>query len=184
MSNRYSEARPLHRAMRRTAATRPASWFLARTLHHLDRPVYRITHGRTTVAARLTGLPVVMLTTTGKKSGRLRTVPLVGFRVDGSHVVIASNFGRRRHPSWYLNLRENPRARLSVDGITSEVEARELAGAERDTCFEKALELYPGYVQYRQRARRRIPVISLETSSDGHGDDPVGRLGDAGDTDP
>jgi len=143
-----------------------------------------------------------MLTTTGKKSGRLRTVPLVGFRVDGRLVVIASNFGRSRHPSWYLNLRENPRARLTIDGVTSDVEARELAGMERDSCFEKGLELYPGYLKYGQRARRRIPVISLEPpaseshstgwerstrradrAANGHRNDLVGRLGDRGGAD-
>jgi hypothetical protein len=75
----YAEANALHRFVRRLAATRPGSWFFARTLHHADWVVYRLSRRRTTLAALLSGLPVVMLTTAGARSGRETTVPLLGF---------------------------------------------------------------------------------------------------------
>ncbi len=68
----------LQRALRRFAASRPGSWLFARILHRIDRPVYRLTRGRHTFASLVSGLPVVMLTTTGARSGRPRSVPVLG----------------------------------------------------------------------------------------------------------
>jgi F420H(2)-dependent quinone reductase len=94
-----------------------------------------LTRGRTTFSSLIAGLPVVMLTTTGARSGLQRTLPLLGIPQDDSVVVIASNFGRSRDPGWYHNLRANP----------------------------QAIEIYPGWRQYRERAaHRRIPIIELK----------------------
>lgn len=95
----------LRRFLRTTATTAPMSWLCARTLHRLDNIVHRITAGRTTFTGLVTGLPMIMLTTTGAKSGRPRTLPLVGLRDEGRVIVIASSYGRSRHPAWYHNLR-------------------------------------------------------------------------------
>ena len=158
----YADANLLHRAMRRFAATRPGSWLFARTLHHADRVVYRASGGRTTTAALLSGLPVVMLTSTGAKSGRETTVPLLGFEEGDAVILIASNYGQAHHPAWFHNLRAQPRARIAVRGRWREVVAEEVESPERERYLAIAAVVYPGYWRYEQRAvPRRISVFRL-----------------------
>jgi hypothetical protein len=90
----FDQANLMQRLLRRFAASGAGSWFFARVLHHIDRPVFELTRGRRTFTSLLSGLPVVMLTTTGARSGRPRTVPLIGIPVDGTVAVIGSNFGQ------------------------------------------------------------------------------------------
>jgi deazaflavin-dependent oxidoreductase (nitroreductase family) len=106
------------------------------------------------------------LTTIGAKTGQRRTLPVLGL-LDGERiVVIASNYGRRRNPSLYHNLRKNPRASVSVEGVAYEVEAHELTGEERERYFRQGVEVYPGFAIYRRwAAGRRIPVIKLDPAS-------------------
>lgn len=159
----YASANPLQRALRRLGATRPGSWVFARILHHIDRPVYRLTRGRHTFASLVAGLPVVMLTTTGVRSGRPRRVPVVGLPTVDGLAVIASNFARERHPAWYHNLRANPQGEICVDGVTRRFRAREAAGEERVRIWQEALRVYPGYAVYERRAsHRRIGVFILD----------------------
>jgi deazaflavin-dependent oxidoreductase (nitroreductase family) len=158
----FRQANWFRRLMRLSGAVPPISWLYARTLHHLDRAVYRLTRGRATFVSLVTGLPIVMLTTTGAKSGRRRTLPLVALPDGDRMVIIASNYGQERNPSWYYNLRANPRARITLDGVTREVVARELEGEEREREYARGIEIYPGWTQYRQRAsHRKIPVMEL-----------------------
>lgn len=158
----HRQANPFRRVVRVTAAWGPLSWLYARTLHHIDRLVYRLTGGRATFASWVGGLPIVMLTTTGAKSGRRHTLPLVALPEGDRLVVIASNYGQRRNPGWYHNLRADPRATIRFDGVTREVVARELEGAERERHYERGIEIYPGWTSYRKRAaHRRIPVMEL-----------------------
>jgi len=160
---RHQEANLLRRVIRRSAGWRPLSWLYARTLHLIDRAVFRITRGRATFSSWLADLPVAWLTTTGAKSGVQRTSPVVAIPgEDGKLVVIASNYGQRNNPSWYHNLLANPRATILFDGVRREMTARELDGEERNRWYERGIEIYPGWVQYRKRAaHRRIPVIEL-----------------------
>jgi deazaflavin-dependent oxidoreductase (nitroreductase family) len=159
----YAETGPLRRAVRRVAGTRGVSWVNARTLHHADRLIYRLTGGRATLSSWLTGVPIVMLTTTGAKSRERRTLPVLGFPYGGRLIVIASNYGRPHNPAWYHNLRAHPRASVTVDGVTREVEAREIAGEERDRCYQRGVEIYPAWEQYeRWASNRRIPVVRLD----------------------
>jgi deazaflavin-dependent oxidoreductase (nitroreductase family) len=156
------QANALRRMVRVTAAWRPLSWFYARTLHHIDRVAFRVTRGRATFVSRVTGLPIVMLTTTGAKSGRPHTLPLVGLPEGDRLVVIASNYGQSRNPCWYHNLRANPRATIAFEGVTREVTARELAGEERERQYARGIAIYPGWREYRKRAsHRQIPVVEL-----------------------
>ena len=156
------KANRFQRIVRTTASWKPLSLFYARTLHHIDRLVYRITRGRATFASWTAGLPIVMLTTTGAKSGRQSTLPLVALPEDERLVVIASNYGQHRNPAWYYNLRANPRATVCFEGVTRNVVARELEGEERDRHYERGITIYPGWRQYRKRAaHRRIPVLEL-----------------------
>jgi deazaflavin-dependent oxidoreductase (nitroreductase family) len=161
---RHADANVLKRAIRRSAGWKPLSLFYARTLHVIDRAFFRMTRGRTTFSAWLAGLPVAWLTTTGARTGAERTCPVLAIPAgDGKLVVIASNYGQRHNPAWYHNLRANPRARVLFDGETRHMVSRELDGEERERWYERGIEIYPGWVEYRKRAPRRIPVIELVT---------------------
>ncbi len=157
-----AEANPVRRVVRRLAATPLGSWVLARTLHPVDRVVYRMSRGRTTFAAVLSGLPVVMLTTTGAKSGRQTTSPILGFEEGDAVIVIASNYGQARHPAWYHNLRANPAARLAVRGVSRDIVGEEVQSPERERYLDLATVVYPGFTAYVKRAApRRISVFRL-----------------------
>lgn len=159
----FDQANGFQRVMRRFAASGPGSWFFARVLHHIDRPVYRLTGGRHTFATLVSGIPVVMLTTTGAKSGQPRTVPVLGIPVDGTVAIIASNFGQHRHPAWYHNLRAHPDAEIGVDGQRRQVRAVEAEGERRARIWQEGLRVYPGFGQYERRAsHRQIHVFVLE----------------------
>jgi deazaflavin-dependent oxidoreductase (nitroreductase family) len=158
----HRRANPFRRAVRVTAAWKPLSLLYSRTLHHMDQIVFRVTGGRATFASWVAGLPIMMLTTTGAKSGRRHTCPLVALPDGERLVVIASNYGRYRNPAWYHNLRANPRAMIRFEGVTQEVVARELEGEERARHYDRGIEIYPGWTTYRKRAaHRRIPVLEL-----------------------
>jgi deazaflavin-dependent oxidoreductase (nitroreductase family) len=153
----------MRRALRTFAATRPGSWLFARVLDHIDRPVFRLTRGRRTMTSLLAGLPVVMLTTTGARSGQQRTVPLVGLTSTEGLAVIASSYGQRSHPAWYHNLRANPRAEVTVDGVRRACVAVVAEGDRRARIWQQALAVYPGFGRYELRASHRdIPVFVLE----------------------
>ncbi|RMD85186.1 MAG: nitroreductase family deazaflavin-dependent oxidoreductase [Candidatus Dadabacteria bacterium] len=126
----------------------------------LHRWVYRATRGK--VGGRLIGLPVLLLTTKGRKSGQPRTVALTYLEDAGRYVVIASYLGEPRHPSWYLNLRANPEATVQVGSHTVRVRARDAEGEERERLWRRAVEAMPDYQTYQQRTSRRIPVVLLE----------------------
>ncbi len=152
----------VQRAVHIITRTQAGSWFFARTLHHLDRPVLRLSHGRYSVTSLLAGLPVVMVTTIGAKSGQPRRLPLVALP-DGENVIlIASNFGQRHHPAWYYNLHTHPKVELTYRGQTVGYVARETDGEERERCWRRAVDLYSGYASYKARAgHRQIGVFLL-----------------------
>jgi deazaflavin-dependent oxidoreductase (nitroreductase family) len=149
--------------MQRLAWSAPGIFVFSRTLHYLDIPLQRLTGARVAVPAVLAGLPVISLTTTGARSGRPRALPLVALADGDRFVVIASNWGRRRHPSWYYNLLADPETIVTVGGRSGTYLAREAAGTERDAYWQQAVRLYAGYRTYERRAGgRRIPIIVLE----------------------
>jgi deazaflavin-dependent oxidoreductase (nitroreductase family) len=159
----YADAGPVRRAMRRFGSSPPGSWLSARVGHRIDRPVFRLTRGRHTFASLISGLPVVMLTTTGARSGKPRTVPVLGLPTPDGLAVIASNFGQRSHPAWYHNLRANPEGEVRVDGATRRFRAVEAEGERRARVWEVGLRVYPGWSEYERRAaHRRIAVFVLE----------------------
>lgn len=159
----FEHAHMIQKALRRVAASRPGSWLFARVLYRIDRPVYRLTDGRQTFASLVSGIPVVMLTTTGARSGQPRTVPVLGLPTVDGLAVIASNFGQPRHPAWYHNLRANPEGSVGVDGHSRRFRAVEAEGDRRRRVWEEGLRVYPGWSQYERRAaNRRIAVFVLE----------------------
>ena len=158
----YDHANVAQRSLRRFAASGPGSWVFARVLHRIDRPVDRLTRGRYTFSSLLSGLPVVMLTTVGAKTGQRRTVPVLGLPTENTLAIIASNFGQSRHPAWYYNLQQHPDAEIVVDGKRQRVRAVEATGQRRAEIWEQGLRVYPGFGQYERRAaHREIAVFEL-----------------------
>ena len=150
------------RIVQRLAATRVMGWALARLMHHLDRRVVKWTRGRNSATSILVGLPLVMLTTTGAKSGQPRTIPITPAPDGDRLILIASNWGQKHHPAWYLNLKAHPEVTVAYRGRTHQYLARELSGAERDAAWQKAVSRYAGYEAYRGRTGgREIPVVEL-----------------------
>jgi deazaflavin-dependent oxidoreductase (nitroreductase family) len=143
------------------------SWFYARVLRHLDRLVCRLSRGRHTFSNWISGLPVVMLTTTGARTGQQRTSPVLGVPDGDDLVVIAANWGQRHHPAWYHNLCAHPEATVIVDGVSRRVRAREASGEERERLWQRGREVCPGGDVYARRAaNRRIPVVVLAPPTD------------------
>lgn len=125
--------------------------------------MYRLTRGRYTFASLLSGLPVVMLTTTGARSGRRRTVPVLGLPTADGLVVIASNYGQERHPAWYYNLRAQPEGEVAVGSTIQRFRAIEAQGDQRARIWREGLAVYPGWSTYERRAsHRNIAVFVLE----------------------
>jgi deazaflavin-dependent oxidoreductase (nitroreductase family) len=152
----YPDAGPVRRAIRQLVTTRPVAAASSRLLPPLDRVALRLTRGRGTLSAWVTGLPVVQLTTTGARTGLPRTTGVLGIPDGDGLLVVAANFGSRAHPAWYRNLQRHPEARVSRGGRLQDVRATELVGAERDAAFEAALRLNPGWSRYRERAAGRV----------------------------
>jgi deazaflavin-dependent oxidoreductase (nitroreductase family) len=131
-----------------------------RALGKFNVPVYRLTRGR--VLGRVGRAPVLLLTTTGRRSGEPRTAPVV-FLADGDRmVVIGSNAGNERPPAWALNLEANPEAEVQVRGRRAKVRARITEGEERDGLWGRMNEQYAGFDDYRQRTQRHINVFVLQ----------------------
>ncbi|MFL5962921.1 MAG: nitroreductase/quinone reductase family protein [Gaiellaceae bacterium] len=131
-----------------------------RYLGALHRLLYRASGGR--IGGRLWNLPVVLLTTTGRHTGKPRTVPLCALRDGEDIVVIASYGGLDRPPSWWLNLEANARAEL-LDGRTRRtVTARNATAGERVRLWTAVTARAPGYLEYERRTTREIPVVILQ----------------------
>ena len=108
-------------------------------------------------------LPTLLLTTTGRKSGEPRALPLIYGEADGSYVVIASKGGLPNHPVWFLNLEANPACELQVGSRTLSARARVAEGDERERLWQQLAEIYPPYTEYQERAApRTIPVVVLD----------------------
>jgi deazaflavin-dependent oxidoreductase (nitroreductase family) len=121
--------------------------------------MYRLTSGR--FGARVQGLRVVLVTTQGRRTGRLRTVPLGTFRDGEAYIITASNAGQKNHPGWFLNLRKEPRVRLEDGAESIEVRARVVEGDERARLWARLISLSPGYAMYERRTKRVIPMVAL-----------------------
>jgi deazaflavin-dependent oxidoreductase (nitroreductase family) len=131
-----------------------------RHLGALHRFLYVLSGGR--IGSRIWGLDILLLTTTGRRSGRARTVPLCSLRDGENFVVIASYGGLDRSPSWWLNLQSEPRATATVRRTTHDVVAREANADERGRLWAQVTTRAPGYLDYQRRTARRIPVVLLE----------------------
>jgi deazaflavin-dependent oxidoreductase (nitroreductase family) len=137
----------------------------SRLVTRLHPHVYRATGGRW-LFGRSFGVLSVIVTMTGRRSGRLRDVPLFAFEDGPRLVVIGSNAGDDREPAWVGNLRANPEASVRVGRQVRRMRARESEGEERDRLWALAADGYPGYELYRQMTDRHLPVVVLEPAPD------------------
>jgi deazaflavin-dependent oxidoreductase (nitroreductase family) len=160
-----SESNVFQRATQQIVASKPGAWLFSKFLHAVDKPLFRLSKGRVTMPSLLAGLPVVMLTTTGRKSGEPRTMPLLAIPVGDDLAVIGSNFGQAHTPGWVYNLEADPTAKIAYQQTVVPVTARRADEAETDATFARAATIYPGYSNYRQRAdHRTIRVFVLESA--------------------
>ncbi|MGA8331549.1 MAG: nitroreductase family deazaflavin-dependent oxidoreductase [Mycobacterium sp.] len=114
------------------------------------------------VGGQFEGADLLLLTTTGAKSGQPRVSPLAYFRIDGKLVIIGSFAGADVNPAWVHNLRANPSARVEIGNDSSDVTARELPSDERDQLFGKITAAAPGFAEYQAKTTRVIPVFELQ----------------------
>ncbi|MFI7452561.1 nitroreductase family deazaflavin-dependent oxidoreductase [Nonomuraea sp. NPDC049714] len=107
------------------------------------------------------GATLVLLTTTGAKSGKRSTSPVMYMEDGDRYIVIASNAGADQHPAWYHNLRATPQATAEIGTETFEVKADFIEGEERDRLYARMVEIAPGFAEYEAKTTRRIPVVAL-----------------------
>ncbi|CAM5673085.1 nitroreductase family deazaflavin-dependent oxidoreductase [Streptomyces griseorubiginosus] len=114
-----------------------------------------------------TGLPVIVLTTRGAKSGSIRKTPLMRVEHDGRYAVVASQGGAPKHPVWYHNIKAEPLVELQDGPVKRDFKAREITGVERDEWWDRAVAAYPPYAEYQTKTDRVIPVFVLEPVDEG-----------------
>lgn len=129
-------------------------------LSSLHRALYRLTGGR--IGRRLVDNDMLLLTTMGRKTGTMHTVPLLFIRDGVSLVVIASFGGRDQHPAWYLNLVANPSVSVQVGGSRVSLRARTATPEERAILWSRVVDAYDAYARYSTRTDREIPIVILE----------------------
>ena len=128
--------------------------------------LYERTDGQQGNILRDTGMPVVIFTMRGRKSGKIRKVPLMRVEHDGAYAMVASQGGSEKHPVWYRNVMADPEALTVQDGPERfAARARELQGVERTEWWERAVATYPPYADYQRRTDRLIPVLLAERRS-------------------
>lgn len=112
------------------------------------------------------GQPVVILTSVGARTGKLRKTPLMRVEHDGEYAVVASQGGSPRNPKWYQNLKANPHVELQDGPVRRDMTAHEAVGEERAAWWRRALEVWPDYAEYQERTERVIPVFVLTPLED------------------
>jgi deazaflavin-dependent oxidoreductase (nitroreductase family) len=117
----------------------------------------------------LRGMPVIVLTMVGARSGKIRKVALMRVEHEGRYAAVASLGGAPRHPVWYHNLVADPRVELQDGPAKVDMVAREVTGEERALWWERAVAAYPDYADYQQKTERVIPVFVLERAATEHG---------------
>ncbi|MER8101461.1 nitroreductase family deazaflavin-dependent oxidoreductase [Kitasatospora sp. NPDC094016] len=115
-----------------------------------------------TEGTTLRGVPVVVLTSLGAKSGKIRKNPLMRVEHEGTYALVASQGGAPKNPTWYHNLVAHPQVELQDGAVRQDMTAREVEGAERELWWSRAVEVWPDYAEYQTKTDRVIPVFVLE----------------------
>jgi F420H(2)-dependent quinone reductase len=123
---------------------------------------YEASGGTEATTLRDTGMPVVVVTSVGAKSGKLRKNPLMRVEHEGRYAAVASMGGQPTHPVWYYNLLAHPQVELQDGPAKQDMVAREVTGSEKAEWWERAVAAFPPYADYQRRTRREIPVFVLE----------------------
>ncbi len=157
------KSRRWHSWIKKLAASPLGLWLLPNILHRIDKPILKLTGNRRSFSSILSGLPIILLTTTGAKSGVQRQTPLVAFEERGKLVLIASSYGSKHHPAWYYNLKANPLVEIRYGDRSYRYSARQAEGEQRTYYWNLAAAQYQGFSLYQKRAsHREIPVMVLE----------------------
>ncbi|MER5849118.1 nitroreductase family deazaflavin-dependent oxidoreductase [Streptomyces sp. NPDC002012] len=114
------------------------------------------------------GLPVIILTTRGARSGKIRKTPLMRIEHNGTYAVVASQGGAPKHPVWYHNIVADPRVELQDGPVRQDMNAREATGEEKAVWWQRAVEAFPDYADYQLKTDRQIPVFVLEPAAEQH----------------
>jgi deazaflavin-dependent oxidoreductase (nitroreductase family) len=139
--------------------------YLLRVMVPVNIFLYKLTGGA--VGGKVRGLPVLLLTTTGRKSGKSRTVP-VGYLSDGdTYVIIASYAGQPKNPAWYFNLQNQPEATIQVKRLQMQVKAETANPEKRGELWARLLQVAPGYASYQEKTDREIPLVILHPVDEG-----------------
>jgi deazaflavin-dependent oxidoreductase (nitroreductase family) len=133
----------------------PSPWDWVR--EHADQ----IMETGTTEGAEMKGKPLILLTTVGAKTGKVRKTPLMRVEHDGEYAIVASLGGSPKHPVWYHNVKAHPRVELQDGPVNREYEAREVFGAEKAAWWARAVAAWPDYADYQTKTDRQIPVFVL-----------------------
>ncbi|MGA5729258.1 nitroreductase family deazaflavin-dependent oxidoreductase [Streptomyces seoulensis] len=123
---------------------------------------YESSGGTEGTTLRDTGMPVIILTTRGNRSGKIRKTPLMRVEHDGKYAIVASVGGAPKHPVWYFNVKADPTVDLQDGPDKREMRAREVKGDEKAKWWDRAVAAYPPYAEYQQKTDREIPVFVLE----------------------
>ena len=114
-----------------------------------------------TEAGDMKGLPIILLTTVGAKTGKLRKTPLMRVEHNGEYAIVASLGGAPKNPVWYYNVAKSPRVELQDGSVTRDYDAREVFGDEKAVWWERAVAAFPDYAEYQTKTDRQIPVFVL-----------------------
>ena len=114
-----------------------------------------------TDGTELQGKPVILLTTVGAKTGKIRKTPLMRVEHDGEYAVVASLGGAPKNPVWYYNIKAHPQVELQDGEVNKDYEAREVFGDQKAAWWERAVEAWPDYAEYQTKTDRQIPVFVL-----------------------
>ena len=121
-----------------------------------------------TEGTTMRGMPVIILTTRGAKSGKIRKSPLMRVEHEGAYAVVASLGGAPKHPVWYHNVVADPRVELQDGPVRQDMTARQVTGQEKALWWDRAVAAYPDYADYQKKTDREIPVFVLEAKATGH----------------
>ncbi|MFA4082008.1 nitroreductase family deazaflavin-dependent oxidoreductase [Mycobacteroides salmoniphilum] len=126
-----------------------------------QKQVAKIIESGTTDGITIADMPVILLTSLGAKSGKLRKIALMRVEHDGAYAIVASLGGAPKNPVWYYNVKENPLVELQDGSTTKDYQAREVFGDEKAPWWDRAVEAYPPYAEYQTKTDRQIPVFVL-----------------------